>query len=395
MQIGILYLVHLNNNLMYRHFDFDYSKIGIKSKYFQYSTKGYIKDKFEDFIVEEVSFEKEKKEGNYTYFTLIKTNWTTMRALHRIARYCHVSWKRFSFAGTKDKHGITKQLVCVKGVKPSVLEKLKIKDIKISNIFTSDKQLRLGELHGNKFIVTVKDYECKHLKEVLELFKQKIKQGVPNYFGEQRFGIQRPDNHIIGKLILKENYEEAMKELLAKSYSSEGEQSRNARDFLFENWGEWKEALTKFPKYLSVERIILNHLTKHKTDFVNAMRKLPKNIAKIFVYSYQSYIFNLSVSKMIEKNLLADFEIELPGYASTLKKLGGSVVEEILNNENMKLSDFRVSSYPEISCRGGIRRVLLFPKRFGINSIKKNQYTISFQLPKASYATMVLKELVV
>jgi len=64
--------------------------------------------------------------------------------------------------------------------------------------------------------------------------------------------------------------------LLATSYPLEGEESRKARDFLKENWKNWKQAFNLFPKYLNVEKLILHHLVSHPNDYVNALRKLPK-----------------------------------------------------------------------------------------------------------------------
>ncbi|MBN1923231.1 MAG: tRNA pseudouridine(13) synthase TruD [Nanoarchaeota archaeon] len=379
---------------MYRNLEFDFKTVGITGKLFPYSTKGFIKDSSEDFIVKEIPFDVKRDEnGRNTFFTLVKNNWTTMQAINKIARLCHVSWKRFSFAGTKDKNAVTKQLVCVKGVSVETLKALKIKDIEIEDVFKSNEVLNLGSLEGNEFTIRVNDYACKNINEVLNEFKDFIKQGLPNYFAEQRFGIQRPNNHLIGKMILREEYEKALKELLAESYPLEGEDSRKARDYLKHNWGSWKEAFNNFPKYLNVERIIINHLINHPNDYVNALRKLPKNISKIFVYAYQSYIFNISLSEMIRKKLLSDFELELPGYDSKLDKLGGAVVEEILEKEKVKLSDFRVSSYPEISCRGTKRKTIIYPKDFRVNTVKPKNYSVSFTLPKGSYATIVMREL--
>jgi len=380
---------------MYRRYDFDYSIIGITGKLFPYSTKGFIKDSPSDFkVIEDACRKKKEENGKYTYFTLVKNDWTTSNALNKIAGYCHVSWKRFNFAGTKDKHAVTQQLISVKGVNAETLKKLKIKDLELKDFFQSNEELKLGELYGNKFIVKVNDYESKNAKGVLEKFEEFIRNGVPNYYGEQRFGIQRPDNHLIGKLIIREDYENALKELLAQTYPQEGEVSANARNYLMNNWGKWEEAYNKFPKYLRIERIILHHLIKHPNDYVNAIRKLPKNIAKIFVYAYQSYIFNNAVSEMIKRGLLTSFELELPGYDSDMNKIGGAIIEEILEKEGVKLSDFKVTSYPEISCRGTKRNTLIFPEEFITEKIAKNNYTISFKLPKSSYATIVLRELI-
>jgi tRNA pseudouridine13 synthase len=379
---------------MYKNFKVNFEDFGIKAKQFSTPTKGYIKDKFEDFIVKEVMKKPEKKDGAYTYFTLKKSNWTTMDAINKVAKHCHISWKRFTFAGTKDRNAVTEQLISVKGVGEKTLKEIKIKDIELKDFFTSDEPLRLGDLLGNEFTVTVKDYECKDIKKVLKNFEELCAKGLLNYFGEQRFGIQRPNNHFIGKHILRENYEEALKELLAKTYEQEGDESGKARQYLWDNWKDWKNALEKFPKYLTVERIVLNHLAKYPNDYVNSIRRLPKNIAKILVYSYQSYLFNMALSELYEKGLISDFELVLPGHESDLKSMGAAVYEKILEKENITLSDFKVASYPEISSRGSMRKTLIYPKNFKIIEIKKDYYTVSFELEKSAYATIVLRELV-
>jgi len=379
---------------MYKNFKVNFEDFGINANQFNNPTKGYIKEKFEDFMVKEVMKKPEKKPGAYTYFILKKNNWTTMDAINRVAKHCHTSWKRFTFAGTKDRSAITEQLVSVKGVSEDVLKTIKVKDIELKDFFTSDEPLRLGDLVGNEFIVTVRDYDCKNVKNSLKEFKELLEGGVLNFFGEQRFGIQRPNNHFIGKSILRENYEEALRELLAKPYEQEGEESKKARQYLWDNWKDWKGALEIFPKYLTVERMVLNHLVKYPNDYVNSIRRLPKNIAKILVYSYQSYLFNLALSQLYKKGLISDFELVLPGYESDLKSMGAAVYENILEKENITLSDFKVRSYPEISSRGAMRKTLIFPKNFKIIDVKKDYYTVSFCLEKSSYATIVLRELV-
>ncbi|MDD4354230.1 MAG: tRNA pseudouridine(13) synthase TruD, partial [Candidatus Nanoarchaeia archaeon] len=196
------------------------------------------------------------------------------------------------------------------------------------------------------------------------------------------------------KLILRENYEEALRELLAKTYEQEGDESSKARQYLWDNWKDWKGALEKFPKYLTVERMVMNHLVKYPNDYVNSIRRLPKNIAKILVYSYQSYLFNLALSELYEKGLISDFELVLPGHESDVKSMGAAVYEKIMEKENITFSDFKVRSYPEISSRGSMRKTLIYPKNFKIIEIKKDHYIVSFELEKSSYATMVLRELV-
>lgn len=140
----------------------------------------------QDFYVEEIIKLKPKKAGDYTYFWLIKTNWTTMRAVQQIARACRVSKRRFKFAGTKDKVAVTKQAVSAFKVEPETLEKIRLKDIEIKIIGKGDEQISLGDLKGNKFEIIVRDLTDKDLKDFDKRVRE-IKRGFPNFFGPQRF----------------------------------------------------------------------------------------------------------------------------------------------------------------------------------------------------------------
>ncbi len=381
---------------MYNDLVIDYLRIGVETSFIKNPpTGGIIKQEPEDFTVSEISRDYERKdEGKYTHCILEKKDWSTINAVKKIARACHISWKRISFAGTKDKNALTRQRISIKNVSIETLKKIRIKDINLSDFYYSDERINIGDLKGNSFVIRVRDYECKKVRRVLEDFiNESGIKGIPNFFGEQRFGT-RQNNHLIGKHILKEEYEKAMFELLTKTSVNETQEARDARNFLKNNWKDWKNALLKFPKYLRIELTLLEHLNKHSNDYVNAFRKLPRNLAKIFIYSYQSYLFNMTISELINNELLTSFELEIPGYNSELKSIGSSVMDEIMKKENVRAEDFKVSSYPEISCTGTKRKTVFFPKDFKIEEITNNDYVISFSAPSAVYATILLKEMI-
>ena len=70
-----------------------------------------VKDRAEDFLVEEVLHLDIKKRGQYAYFLLEKKCWNTIKAVNEISKVLKISAKRFAFAGQKDRLGITKQFV--------------------------------------------------------------------------------------------------------------------------------------------------------------------------------------------------------------------------------------------------------------------------------------------
>ena len=123
-----------------------------------------IKQQVDDFKVEELIDINKSKDGEYTYFWLEKTNWNTTRAIQQIAKKCRISLKRFGWAGTKDKIGITKQLVSVWKIEPEVLENVKLKDIKIKIKGKGDNRINLGDLKGNRFKIIIRDLNDENLE---------------------------------------------------------------------------------------------------------------------------------------------------------------------------------------------------------------------------------------
>ena len=119
-----------------------------------------IKQKPEDFLVEEIPKDLPLGKGDYTYFLLEKKNWNTREAIKAIASRLRVKEKFFNVAGIKDKKAITKQYVSVYKVKPERLENLKIKDIKITVLGKGKERLKLGQLMGNRFTIRIRNAEA-------------------------------------------------------------------------------------------------------------------------------------------------------------------------------------------------------------------------------------------
>ena len=205
-----------------------------------------LKSKPEDFVVEEILDLDTKEKGNYVYFLLEKRNWTTLKALQFIAKKLNTNAKRFAVAGQKDRYAVTKQYFSAYQISERQMERVIIKDIKITLVGFGDAPIALGQLKGNKFRLVARE-----LKKPLE-----YKTTVVNYYDNQRFGGYRPNLHKIGKEVLLGNYEQAIKLYLLYPFPNETEDYVAARKWMEENWGSWDE--NKFPKYLIMERKIIS-----------------------------------------------------------------------------------------------------------------------------------------
>lgn len=344
-------------------------------------TGGLIKQQPEDFVVQEIladgtvcSLEPNvappEQHGEYTHFTLVKRDWNQDIILKKLARFCGVSRKRLTYAGTKDKFALTSQRISAWKISPDQLSKIRIKDTTLGDFSPADDKLGLGDLWGNRF--TIKILEVEHpenFEPKLEEFK-KI-GGMPNFFGEQRFG-NRGNNHLVGKAIIDGDIEAAIKIFLTEG-EDRIEEGNTARKFLKDNWGEFGEALKLYPNFMRFEKALLNHLVQHPSDYVGAFKKLSKNMYKLFTHSYQSYYFNQELSERIKNNEPLDGEGTLPGYS---------------NGQ----AEFKVKSFPEASCKGQPRKFLAELK-IHEHKTEGSVIILNFDLEKGAYATVLLREI--
>lgn len=373
-----------------------WANFGIE-KFSTFKCGGKIKEQPEDFIVEEVQPDKEictittqnsmkdsstGEKEEYLHFTLVKKNYTTHRAISKIADYLRMSRKRFSFAGTKDKRAITAQRVCLWNGNIKNMITLELKDLLVKNFQYAAEKLTLGDLYGNRFTISIREPEN---PEEIEKIRSTLEHGIKNYFGPQRFGAIRPTNHLIGKYLILGEFEKAAKIFI----TSPGDNYTNIRQFAKRNWRDWRDILNKWPKILGVEAALLNYLVNNPKDFRGAFRELPKNLRLLFVHAFQSYIFNLTLSRI--ESLPST--IPIVGYWTKLKGEVGELIKKLLQHEGISRRDFRCFEIPELASKGTQRKAKIVPENFKIFQKNDEVVKIQFILKKGAYATIILKKL--
>jgi len=357
-----------------------------------------IKQVPEDFVVEEIIDLHAEKKGDQTYFWLIKKNWTTEKAIREIAGRLYgfggISYRRFKFAGNKDRVAVTRQAVSGFKVYPEYLRKLQLKDIRLEIIGFGDTPISLGSLKGNRFTITIRDLTKKELAKIKKNIPG-IKKGFRNYFGAQRFGLG--NTHLIGKEIIRGYFEQAVKVMLWHfKTSNDNNERKKFRTFAKKNWGKWDELLEKLPKELYLEKSVLQWLARNPTDFAGALRTLPKHIRKLYVHAYQSWLWNSALRKV--KSIK---KAPVPGYDTKLgKDKFSKEILLLLKKDKLTLESFICGRMPELAVKGEMRLALVKPKRLLLGKAeadelnpKKLKLKLSFELPKGTYATTLIEEL--
>lgn len=307
-----------------------------------------IKQLPEDFYVEERLELKFNENGKYSYYLLSKKNYSTSDSISVIAKIFKVKPKLINCAGLKDKRAVTKQYISISG---GPTKNLNLKDINLDFLGKGQDRINVGSLDGNYFNIVVRNITSPP-KEV---------SYVPNYFDSQRFGYNQ-NNHEIGRHLIKRNFREAV------SYFIE------------------------IPE-------VKTHIEKNPSDSIGALRKLPKRELQFYVSAYQSYLWNSCVKRYLESKPKKESKFPMFGFdLETKSNEKNEIINEILKEEGIRLRDFIVREFPEISCDSYDRKVFSEVVNLKIGELDEDELNsrmkkikVEFYLNKGNYATNVIK----
>lgn len=309
------------------------------------------------------------------------------------------------------------------------------------------------QVENNKGICSEVRLPCAR-EHVLSMVSRVSKHGFVNYYGEQRCGIPGKSSLVgvrsfdIGRALLQQDFVKAIDLLMAGRLVCHGENDvespeiRNARRV----WRETKDAaqtINNLPKGdgMARERIVLQGLKRYGSDNpLAALKCLPFSIRSFWINAYQSFVWNVMASerlkrfgtkvikgdiyrsresegqnniKVVEDNEassidIADVVLPLPGFAVEYPKNElGDAYHDFLKKENV---NFDCKAPPEATAKGGYRNLIVFARNLQVTSGSMDaaqesacatredtvaDFTLKFDLPSGSYATMLLRELMV
>lgn len=151
--------------------------------------KGLIKERVEDFYVEESLEPELAGEGEHVWLWIEKQGQNTEYLAEKIAQFAKVKLMDVGFSGLKDRWAITRQWfsVYLGNKSEPVWAELGLDGVSILSHGRHLKKLRRGEHASNKFKIVVRSLE--DAESIEEELQRIAKAGFPNYFGAQRFGI--------------------------------------------------------------------------------------------------------------------------------------------------------------------------------------------------------------
>ncbi len=370
-----------------------------------------------DFRVHEIPLYEPSGRGEHTYVTIEKDGMTTFQAIERIARALSISPRDVGCAGLKDAHAVTVQTLSLGNVDPARVETLALTGIRVLGVDRHTNKIKMGHLRGNRFIVRIRDVFEASLPAAQAIVDELVRRGVPNFFGEQRFGV-RGDTHLLGRALVRREHETFVRQLVGKPHPAESAHVQRARR-LFDD-GDLEASLEAWPRRMDNERHVVQRLIDRPDGWERAVWAVPGAMKKFYLSAYQSILFNrlltrrLGTLDRLEVGDLANlhgrravFLVEDPaleqaradrleispsgplyGYRLTMAQgRPGEMERQVLEEEGLALEDFRMKGLKLQGARRPLRIPLRETKLWYDEGI-----VLSFSLPPGSYATTVLAE---
>lgn len=327
-----------------------------------------------DFTVEEIPLYAFTGEGEHLILQVRKKELTTWEMLDAISNHVGIRRRDMGYAGLKDKHAMTIQYVSVMAIYEEKLKTFTHDKIKILSTIRHNNKIRVGHLKGNRFKI--------RLKKVLGVQKDKLdsvlkwikKNGVPNYFGNQRFGTDG-NNWEEGKKLIEGTLkmrDRKTKEFLMGSYQS----------YLFNNWlsrrMELNLLLEKFSEAETEQVMGLPEGSlKGTKDQPNFFKLVEGDVMMHYPYGRLFNAVDLTEeAKRFEAKDIAPAGL-LPGKKTKLSESTAGLIEAPFA-EDLNLNGARRYAWIQVT-------------EITKNYVEeKAHYELSFVLPKGCYATNVL-----
>ena len=310
----------------------------------------------DDFIVEEQLNFIPSGSGEHVLLYIEKTGQNTQFVAKQLAELTGLRARDISYAGLKDRHAVTRQWFCFKWPIKAELNTAHwaLPGCQILQLQRHYRKLRLGALKANRFQIRLR--QVSDTQSVLKRIEQ-VSLGVPNYYGEQRFGINGGNLELARQLFAGQSISDRKLRGLALSA---------ARSFVFNQQVASRIEAGIFDKVLNGDVLQLNGS--------GSVFKVPEADPAL-------------QQRLNERDVHPT--ASLPGLGEPMVSADALVFEQQVLAQHQTLVqgliDYRLSAER--------RAIRLLPQQLTA-SVQGSDMVLSFALPSGCFATSVLRELV-
>jgi tRNA pseudouridine13 synthase len=330
-----------------------------------------------DFVVDEIPLYPFSGEGEHLVLHIRKKNLSTWQMLDIFSNHLGIKSRDIGYAGLKDKNAQTKQYISLPKKYEPMLENFDHEGIKILERHYHNNKIRMGHLKGNRFFIRLKKVNPTSAYKIHEALKAIKKNGIPNYFGFQRFGTDG-ENYLKGKAILEGTLREKNKKLhqfYINAYQS----------YLFNGWLSRRVQISKLIESFTPHEL-LNELSlplaeieqmkkqKHPFKLIHGDVLMHYPHGKIFHYESDDEIARFDAHDISMTGLLS-------GKRATRAIEEAFAIEQTFDTITKDID-------------GARRYGWIYPQEIeGIYKENEAWFELHFTLPKGSYATVLIEEI--
>jgi tRNA pseudouridine13 synthase len=381
-----------------------------------------VKQEPEDFQVEELTDVVPTSEGSFAFYRLEKRGWTTPDAISVVRRRWKLDANRLSYGGLKDRHAHTVQYFTVfHGPRRG----LKQQGITVSYAGQLPEAYTSRGIRANRFVITLRTLSDAECAKAVAAFEEIKKQGLPNYFDDQRFGSVGESGEFVGRLLVVGQFENALRLAIAAPYAHDRGPQKREKAILQAHWGDWTACQERMPR--GHARRIVDYLASHPEDFQGAIDRMRADVRGLYLSVYQSHLWNRMLARWLQEHCppdqllfvrlrqgpvpvhhllspallqdLAALPLPLPSARMTMEPgdARASLVEYVLREEGLEPTQLKVRGLRKVFFSKGERAALFIPSNLDHQALADEKHpgrqklVVTFALPPGSYATLLLK----
>lgn len=363
-------------------------------------------------------------EGEHRVYRVTKRKVTSQDAARALAEEARVELAEVQMAGLKDRQGLTTQYMSVaRGREVHIATG----ELKVEPAGFAQSALSSEDSLGNAFELTVRALGPGLLHRLRVNLPLMRAHGTLNYFDDQRFGnVTHGQGWIYKGLCLGET-EGALKRLLGARSPRDDDRHRRFKDGLERHWGDWRECRDDAGRF-GAHHSVFEHLAKTGDDFAGAFQHVSTRVKLIHLFAWQSHLWNRALAEWVRALLTVDERVVLPGeegnlltfdqvppaamLAKPVLRLPGERLEDVEDADELRLyqkvlaeeglapEQMAVAGVSGFHMKGEPREIFVHPTHLRVRPPEPDVMNrgfsavrIRFELPRGSYATLIVKRL--
>jgi tRNA pseudouridine13 synthase len=383
-----------------------------------------LKQQPEDFQVEELTDVIPGMEGAYALYRLDKRGWTTPDALAAVRRRWKLEVRRLSYGGLKDRHAHTLQyLTILRGPQ----RRLTHQGFTVEYLGQVGEPYSSRDIRANRFRIVLRAMNNPEVAKALLAIDEVRREGVANYFDDQRFGSVLGHGEFVARAMVLGRYEQALRQALAAPYEHDRAAQKKEKALLRAHWGDWALLKDQLPR--SHARSLADYLVQHPADFRGALARLRPELRGLYLSAYQSHLWNRMLAHLLRERLRVDqritvrlrlgdvpmcraldetqlselkaLQLPLPSARLTFESDDprGALLDKVLADDGIEREQLKLKAFREVFFSRGERAALCLPValQHEVGPDERNagrqKLTLAFELSRGSYATLIVKRI--